>query len=185
MQAFGPIGSRIGPGRGQPARPRPAAAGERWDVLAAIGLGGALGSGLRYGASRWLPAPAGGFPWSTLLVNVLGCAAIGIAMVLFTQATVAHRLLRPFLGIGVLGGFTTFSGYTLDTADLVLAGQPRPALGYLGATVLAALTAVAAGTVGGHALLAARRRLAHRLGRGRRPGLARRQRRAVRGDDRR
>ncbi|MGH3451340.1 MAG: fluoride efflux transporter FluC [Haloechinothrix sp.] len=122
--------------------------GERWDVLAVIGAGGALGTALRHGLSLWVPHSSGGFPLSTLLVNVIGCAAIGGFMVVITETTLTHRLLRPFLGVGVLGGFTTFSTYVVDVAQLVVEGQPWLALAYLVGTVLAALAAVAVGVLG-------------------------------------
>ena len=127
--------------------------GERWSVLAVIGLGGALGSLLRYGAASWLPHAEGEFPWSTLLVNAVGCAAIGAFMAVIMEVAVAHRLLRPFVGVGVLGGLTTFSTYAVDVVQLVLAGRPRLALAYLFGTVAAALAAVVLGLVGTRAAL--------------------------------
>lgn len=132
---------------------RPRHRARRWDVLAVVGLGGALGSLARYGVSVWLPPGGGRFPWSTLLVNVAGCAAIGALMAVIAETAVAHRLLRPFVGVGVLGGLTTFSTYAVDVAQLVVAGRPRLALAYLAATVAAALAAVALGLLGTRALL--------------------------------
>ncbi|MEU9193030.1 fluoride efflux transporter CrcB [Streptomyces hundungensis] len=111
-------------------------------VVAVVALGGAIGACARYGASLlWTTAP-GTFPWTTLLVNAAGCAVIGVFMVLITEAWTAHRLVRPFFGTGVLGGFTTFSTYTVDIQKLLTAGHPRAALGYLALTLLAALAAV-------------------------------------------
>jgi CrcB protein len=90
----------------------------------------------------------GGFPWTTLWVNIAGCAVIGVFMVIITEVRTAHPLVRPFFGTGVLGGFTTFSTYAVDIRRLLDAGQAGPGLAYLVATPLAALTAVwlAAGT---------------------------------------
>ncbi|WP_049567060.1 FluC/FEX family fluoride channel [Streptomyces sp. SBT349] len=128
----------------EPRRPPPPGPGPRpWGpVLAAVAAGGALGTAARYGAYLLWPTTRHGFPWTTLLINVVGCALIGVLMVLATEAFAPHRLVRPFLGTGVLGGFTTFSTYAQD-AEHLLTGGPAPAgLLYLGATPLAALAAV-------------------------------------------
>jgi fluoride exporter len=114
--------------------------GVSWDVLAVVAAGGSLGSLLRYGASLAWPGP-----WSTLLVNVIGCLGIGMLMFMITEVVVAHRLVRPFIGVGVLGGFTTFSTYVVDAMYLVLAGKSEQALTYLLVTVFAALGAVVLG----------------------------------------
>ncbi|MBL1084522.1 CrcB family protein [Streptomyces actinomycinicus] len=111
-------------------------------VVAVVALGGAVGALARYALALALPTPAGGFPWATFWTNVSGCAAMGVLMVLVTEVWAAHRLLRPFLGTGVLGGFTTFSAYAVDIRDLVGAGHPGPGLAYLAATPCAALAAV-------------------------------------------
>ncbi|MEV6910960.1 fluoride efflux transporter CrcB [Amycolatopsis sp. NPDC051071] len=117
----------------------------RWDVLAAIGAGGALGSLARYGLSVALPHSRGQFALSTFATNVSGCLLIGILMALLTAAADPHRLLRPFLGIGILGGYTTFSTYATDTLDLVTTGHPFTGLSYALGTVVCALIAVFAG----------------------------------------
>jgi CrcB protein len=114
-------------------------------VIAVIAAGGAVGACGRYGASLLWPTASGSFPWTTLLVNVVGCAVIGVFMVLITEVLTPHRLLRPFFGTGVLGGFTTFSTYATDVQRLTDGGQARTALGYLALTLAAALAAVWAG----------------------------------------
>ncbi|MGW1224283.1 fluoride efflux transporter CrcB [Streptomyces sp. NPDC001478] len=111
-------------------------------VVAVVALGGAAGACARYGASLLWPTPAGGFPWTTLVVNVTGCAVIGVFMVVISEAWPAHRLVRPFFGTGVLGGFTTFSTYAVDIERLVDGGRARTGLAYLALTLLAALAAV-------------------------------------------
>ncbi|MFS4096242.1 fluoride efflux transporter CrcB [Streptomyces sp. AF1A] len=111
-------------------------------VVAVVAIGGALGACARYGVTLALPTPPGGFPWATFWTNVAGCAVIGVFMVLITEVRAAHRLVRPFFGTGVLGGFTTFSTYAVDVRRLVDAGRPGTALAYLAATLLAALAAV-------------------------------------------
>ncbi|MFJ4787243.1 fluoride efflux transporter CrcB [Streptomyces sp. NPDC088794] len=111
-------------------------------IVAMVALGGAIGATARYALALWWPAQPGGFPWATFWTNVVGCAVIGVFMVLVTEVWTTRRLLRPFFGTGVLGGFTTFSTYTVDIQKLVDAGHPRTGLAYLAATLLAALTAV-------------------------------------------
>jgi len=115
-----------------------------WPVLAAVSAGGALGALGRYGLATAWPHAAGHFPWATFVTNVSGCFLIGILMVLVTEVFPAHRLVRPFLGTGVLGGYTTFSAYTGDVQQLVAAGAARTGLLYLAGTLLAALAAVSA-----------------------------------------
>ncbi|MFD9889079.1 fluoride efflux transporter FluC [Amycolatopsis sp. NPDC059027] len=119
----------------------------RWDVLLAIGAGGALGSVARYGLSVALPHARGAFAMSTLLTNVLGCLLIGVLMAVITATAQPHHLLRPFLGVGVLGGFTTFSTFVVDTLDALSTGRLLIGLGYVAASVLLCLCAVTAGLV--------------------------------------
>jgi fluoride exporter len=111
-------------------------------VLAAISVGGAAGAAGRYLIGVTWPAPAGAFPVSTLVINLLGCALIGVLMVLITEVWSRQRLLRPFLGTGVLGGFTTFSTYTVDIQRLVAGAHASSALFYLALTPIGALLAV-------------------------------------------
>ncbi|MET7729948.1 fluoride efflux transporter CrcB [Streptomyces sp. NPDC005402] len=111
-------------------------------VVAVVALGGALGATARYALSLHWPTPPGGFPWATFWTNVVGCAVIGVFMVVITDVWAAHRLVRPFFGTGVLGGFTTFSTYAVDIQKLVDHGRPATGLAYLAATLFAALTAV-------------------------------------------
>ncbi|MER5356825.1 fluoride efflux transporter CrcB [Streptomyces sp. NPDC002785] len=111
-------------------------------VVAVVALGGALGASARYGAALLWPTAPGGFPWTTLIVNVVGCAVIGVFMVVISDVWAAHRLVRPFFGTGVLGGFTTFSTYAVDIERLIDGGRTRTGLAYLGLTPCAALAAV-------------------------------------------
>jgi CrcB protein len=115
------------------------------DVLIAIAVGGALGACARYGIGLAFPAGPTGFPWATLWVNVTGCFLIGILMVLVTDVWTSQRLIRPFLGVGVLGGYTTFSTYVVDIQRLVNNGAAGVALLYLAGTLFAAVLATAAG----------------------------------------
>ncbi|MFD6916163.1 CrcB family protein [Streptomyces virginiae] len=134
-------------------------------VLAAVAVGGAAGGAARYGVSLLWPAAPGAFPCATLWINASGSALIGVLMVLISEGgrTSPHPLLRPFVGVGVLGGFTTFSTYAVDFSRLLDERETGTALAYGGFTVVAALGAVwAAASV---------TRLALR-GRGRGPGPA-------------
>ena len=111
-------------------------------VLATIAAGGAAGAAARYLIGQTWPTPAGAFPIGTLAINVLGCALIGVLMVLITEVWSRPRLLRPFLGTGVLGGFTTFSTYTVDIQRLVSGAHAGTALFYSALTPIGALLAV-------------------------------------------
>jgi len=77
----------------------------------------------------------------TLAVNVLGCFLIGVLVALVTDVVAAHPLVRPFLGTGVLGGFTTFSGYAVDGTQLLQQERVGAAGAYLATTLLGALLA--------------------------------------------
>jgi CrcB protein len=113
--------------------------------LAVIAVGGALGAAARCGLAVWLPHSPSAFPWATFVTNVSGCLLIGVLMVLISEVWAAHRLLRPFLGTGVLGGYTTFSTYTVETTALLDGGHPRLGFAYLGGTLVCALAAVYVG----------------------------------------
>lgn len=117
----------------------------RWDLLVAIAVGGVLGSEARYSISLALPHVADSIPWATFLINVSGCALIGVLMVTITELTSPHRLVRPLLGVGVLGGYTTFSTYSVEIQQMLAASRPGLALTYLVTTPIAALAAVWAG----------------------------------------
>ncbi|WP_372442645.1 fluoride efflux transporter CrcB [Streptomyces pactum] len=126
-------------------------------VVIAVAIGGGIGTAARYGASRLWPTPPEAFPWTTFAVNAVGCAAIGVLLVLIVETGTAHPLVRPFLGTGVLGGFTTFSTHAVDVQRLTEAGRTGTALGYLAATVLTALTAVWLAAVATRRAVAVRR----------------------------
>jgi CrcB protein len=112
--------------------------------LVQVAFGGALGASARYlvnvGALR-LFGP--GFPWATLLVNVFGSFLMGFIVVWF-----AHRdlnRLAPLVMTGILGGFTTFSAFSLDTATLWQRGEAAPAMAYVAGSVLLSIGALCAG----------------------------------------
>ena len=119
--------------------------GHHLTVLGAIAAGGIIGALARYQIGRSWPTPTGGFPTATLCINLLGCLVIGAFMVLITEVFTPHRLLRPFVATGVLGGFTTFSTYAVDIQTLISSGRASTALAYLAATAVGAVVAVTVG----------------------------------------
>lgn len=114
---------------------------------ALVFLGGGLGAALRHGVSKISLATLGpGVPAGTLIVNVVGSLAMGL--LIGTLAAVpggTSQDLRLFLATGVLGGFTTFSAFSLDALTLWERGQPAAALAYVLASVILSLAAIAAG----------------------------------------
>jgi CrcB protein len=115
------------------------------DVVLAISAGGAVGALARWGLAETIPHDARQLPVATLLTNVVGCFLIGVLMVLVIERLPDRRLVRPFVGTGVLGGFTTFSTYVVDTRTLLAHGQAAMAAAYLlGSLVLGLLAVVAA-----------------------------------------
>ena len=104
-------------------------------------------------ASRGWPTAPAAFPWTTLLVNVVGCALMGVLMVLVTERFTAPPLVRPFLGTGVLGGFTTFSTYAVDADRLFRLDAPGTAVLSLVLTLVLAVAAVWAGATATRAMV--------------------------------
>jgi len=115
-----------------------------WLTLGVISAGGVLGALARQGL--WAVFRHGsGVDWTTLCINIAGCALIGMLMTILTEVRHAHRLTAPFLGVGVLGGFTTFSTYIVGIQKLISSGNPQSGLGYLAATLAGAVLATYAG----------------------------------------
>src|SRR6202035_896599 len=114
----------------------------------AVALGGAIGSVGRFwltGVMTELTGPR--FPWGTLLINVLGSFVIGlVAGITLTPARLGvHPDIRIFLMTGVCGGVTTFSAVSLQTLELMQAGEMSPALGYAVASVVLCVIATYCG----------------------------------------
>ena len=114
----------------------------------AVAAGGAIGSLARFwltGAMTALTGPR--FPWGTLLINVLGSFIIGLAagVTLVPQRVGMHPDIRIFLMTGVCGGFTTFSAFSLQTLELIQAGDVAPAMGYAVASVALCVVATYCG----------------------------------------
>lgn len=115
-----------------------------------VALGGALGSVARYGAYRLWPAGAGGWPVATVTVNVLGSFAIGLLYMYVAARGGSADNARLFWMTGVLGGFTTYSAFALET---VLLGFSGVALAYVMLTVVGCLAAAVLGMKIGGALI--------------------------------
>ena len=93
-----------------------------------VAIGGALGASARYGVSTWMQRVASAtFPWSTLAVNVVGCALAGAALGWFERAD-APPAPRLLLVVGLLGGFTTFSAFGVETLNLHRDGRSGAAV---------------------------------------------------------
>lgn len=114
-------------------------------LLGVIAIGGVIGSLARWGlASALGERSPGDWPWATLLVNVIGCLLIGVLATRLPSES-GPWWPRPLLIAGVLGGFTTFSAYALETGALLDEGVPLLAIGYLVITVVIGLAAVRIG----------------------------------------
>ncbi|CAN7270336.1 MULTISPECIES: fluoride efflux transporter CrcB [Ensifer] len=114
--------------------------------LLLVGAGGAIGSMARYlvglwTVQRWGPA----LPWGTLMVNVTGSFLIGLLAELIMRKFGASPEMRLFLITGVLGGYTTFSAFSLDAIMLLERGDAALALGYIAASIVLSILAVFAG----------------------------------------
>ena len=120
-----------------------------------VALGGAIGSAARFGVNVWSGRMLGmAFPWHTLIVNVVGCLAMGMLIELMALRFNAGNDTRAFLTTGVLGGFTTFSAFSLDFALLVERKSLWLAGAYAASSVVLSLVAVFAGLYLIRALLA-------------------------------
>ncbi|MEQ7874178.1 fluoride efflux transporter CrcB [Sphingomonas sp. ASV193] len=110
-------------------------------------LGGGLGAAARHGVNRLGLATLGpGFPWWTVAINLLGCLVMGMTAGLFARSG-ASPDTRLFLTTGVLGGFTTFSAFSLDALTLWQRGQQGAAVLYVALSVVLSLAAVAVGAL--------------------------------------
>ncbi|WP_326524880.1 fluoride efflux transporter CrcB [Sphingomonas sp.] len=113
--------------------------------LLLVMAGGALGSGARHLFGRWTLAAFGpDYPYGTLGVNLIGGLAMGLLVGVLLRGE-AGEPARLLLGVGVLGGFTTFSAFSLDVALMLERGELLVALGYVAASVIGSVVALFAG----------------------------------------
>jgi len=114
--------------------------------IAIVAAGGAIGAALRHLSGLLMLRLAGaGFPWGTLTVNVAGSFAMGLFIELLARRFGASNELRLLVATGVLGGFTTFSSFSLDVAVLWERGMAPAAAGYVAASVAGSVCALFAG----------------------------------------
>ncbi|MEZ5382784.1 MAG: CrcB family protein [Microthrixaceae bacterium] len=116
-----------------------------WDVLAAVSVGGALGATARYGVTLAVPTTAQGWPWATFIANVGGSLGLGALTALAVARYPLHPLVRPLLGVGVLGSFTTYSTFVVEIDTRLGQGQMAMAVVYALGSVVAGVGAAAAG----------------------------------------
>ena len=117
-----------------------------------VALGGAIGAVLRYqtgrGLTHWLGAQTvTAFPWATLTVNIVGSFAMGLLAGFLARHGHGGEQWRLFIGVGLLGGFTTFSAFSLELMLLIERGQPGQAFIYGAVSVLAGLSALYIGLI--------------------------------------
>ena len=112
-------------------------------TLFQVALGGAIGAAARFGVGVALFRPGGGFPVGVLAVNVIGSFLMGLVVVYLGQKMLSH--LNPFLMTGVLGGFTTFSAFSLEAYTLFERGEVGQAALYVALSVILSIAALIAG----------------------------------------
>jgi CrcB protein len=125
-------------------------------LLAAVATGGVVGSLGRYAVGLALPHGVDDFPWATFVVNVTGSFAMGLLVVWVLTMAEPHPWLRPFLGVGVLGGWTTFSSFALDVHALTSAHEAALAAAYVVGSFVVGLVAVGLGISLGERVLGRR-----------------------------
>ena len=114
-------------------------------ILAVIAIGGMIGAAGRYLLSNAWPTANGGFPWATFAINVSGCFALSILIGFIAGRERLNPLLRPLVGTGIIGGYTTFSTYAVETNTLLQHHRPLLGLTYLCGSGVAGLAAAVCG----------------------------------------
>jgi CrcB protein len=120
---------------------------------ALVAVGGAAGSVLRYQLGRWaahLAGPANTFPWGTLAINIIGSLLMGALLGWLARGTsgaAQGESLRLLVGVGLLGGFTTFSAFSAELVTMMHRGQAGLAAGYAAASLIAGMAAVIIGLI--------------------------------------
>lgn len=114
--------------------------------LLLVATGGALGACLRYGVGRWALATLGpDFPWGTWGVNIIGGMAMGFLAGILARIDAGGEGLRLLLGVGLLGGFTTFSAFSLELYTMITRGEALLAGAYAVSSVAGSVVALLAG----------------------------------------
>ena len=120
-------------------------------TVLAIAVMGGLGALARYGIDRALSRPSGSFPWGTVLANVSGSFLLGLLFALAIERAQGPSWVRMGLAVGLFGGFTTFSTFSLQTFRLIEDGSHAAALGNALGSLALGLVAVTIGVVVGRA----------------------------------
>ena len=110
-----------------------------------IGCGSFIGGAARYLVSIAMKAVGKGFPWGTLIVNLIGCLAIGLLWGFFSRTSSEGNTWALFLMVGICGGFTTFSTFSKEALMMLQAGNFISLLAYVTISVIAGIALVAAG----------------------------------------
>lgn len=125
---------------------------------ALVAAGGALGALARYQVGRLmtnLAGPGNAFPWATLSVNIIGSLAMGALVGWLARGTTSDQAaesLRLLIGVGLLGGFTTFSAFSAELVTMLHRGQTGMAAGYAAASLVAGMAAMIAGLIAAQSL---------------------------------
>jgi CrcB protein len=117
----------------------------QWGILLAVALGGALGSLLRYFVAGAIQSPANPFPIGIFIVNITGAFIMGVIVELSALKLQLSPEVRAFLTVGILGGYTTFSTFSLDSALLIQRGAYAGAAMYIVGSTLLSILALFAG----------------------------------------
>jgi CrcB protein len=114
--------------------------------LVAVAMGGGIGATLRYELELHLAHPTPpAFPWVTFAINISGAFLLGALMALTLERWPPTRFVRPFAAIGILGGFTTFSTFVVETDRLIGAHLPGTAIAYVASSLIGGFIAVGLG----------------------------------------
>jgi fluoride exporter len=119
----------------------------RTRILLAIALGGMIGATARYKVSTWITVSAGGFPWATFWTNVSGSLVLGALLVVLVERFPPSRYAQAFAGTGVLGAYTTFSTFSVETDLLVKDGHVGTAIAYVVASLVVGIAVAWLGIV--------------------------------------
>jgi fluoride exporter len=138
--------------RARAAKARPMSATSPLAATGLVALGGGAGAVARYQLGRWLasalgPSAVATFPWATLAVNLLGSLAMGLLAGWLTRNQGASETWRLLVGVGLLGGFTTFSAFSFEMMMLIERGQASLAVIYAAVSLFAGLTALYIGLI--------------------------------------
>lgn len=136
--------------------------GLAWRILAAIFVGGFAGGLARYALGLAFPAPRGAFPTATFAINIAGSFALALLAVYVTEIWPPTRYVRPLLGVGFCGAFTTFSTWIVGVDQLYAAGHAAAAAGYLFGSLVAGVAATSLGLTVGRAVVVHHRHVQER-----------------------